>query len=54
MLDLLLPQVVVFDTNIPFQLAFYALVEHGKKMYHHYYHWSCHMRDEGRLILVAP
>jgi len=21
--------VVVFDTNIPFQLAFYALVEHG-------------------------
>lgn len=24
-------QVVVFDTNIPFQLAFYALVEHGMR-----------------------
>jgi len=23
--------VVVFDTNIPFQLAFYALVEHGRE-----------------------
>jgi hypothetical protein len=25
-------QVVVFDTNIPFQLAFYALIEHGTTM----------------------
>jgi hypothetical protein len=24
-------KVVVFDTRIPIQLAFYALVEHGKK-----------------------
>ena len=25
-------KVVVFDTRIPIQLAFYALVEHGKKI----------------------
>lgn len=25
---------VVFDTRIPIQLAFYALVEHGKSMIH--------------------
>lgn len=25
-----LPQVVVFDSSIPVQLAFYALVEHGE------------------------
>lgn len=26
-------KVVVFDTRIPIQLAFYALVEHGKRSY---------------------
>ena len=37
-----LVQVVVFDTNIPIQLAFYALLEHGKSggshvIYHRQY-----------------
>lgn len=26
------PQVVVFDSSIPVQLAFYALVEHGESL----------------------
>ena len=44
-------KVVVFDTRIPIQLAFYALVEHGEFIFYFLSRWS--RSKGGRRVVVT-